>query len=217
MRTALIDERAPTRFALEDVRVSSGIAREIASAYFESSNVPSSLARAAYAQLTLETDRIFAAMTAPDRPDRVRVRFTRCAVPYMSAEELMTSVNVDKLLEVTAAACDLDRTHPLMDCNMGGTFDRFRAVHDLVGHSRLRAGFDRDAEYAVWRFQERFHSGLACRALATELHAKHSVRWTTGESPDHRVVMLDPRLVHRSRLYGSNATRSVRESPVVGD
>jgi hypothetical protein len=30
-------------------------------------------------------------------------------------------------------------------------------------------GFDRNSEFAVWRFQERFHSQLARRAPATEL------------------------------------------------
>lgn len=33
----------------------------------------------------------------------------------------------------------------------------------------------------VDRAQERFHSPLARRALATELHGQQSVRWITGE------------------------------------
>ena len=64
----------------------------------------------------------------------------------------------------------------------------------------------RPALIRLSRFQELFHSPLARRALATELHAKHSVRWTTGELPDHRAVVLDPRLVRDSR--GSGATRT---------
>src|SRR5882724_10199838 len=113
----------------EDLRVEPTIAGEIASAYFETTSVPSPLARAAYAQLTLETDRLFARMTSPDRPDGVRVRFSTCALPYTTAEELIASVKGDGLLEVTAALSDRDRLHPVMDCRVGGAFDRFRAVH----------------------------------------------------------------------------------------
>jgi hypothetical protein len=86
-----------------------------------------------------------------------------------------------------------------MGCEVGGAYDRFRAVHDVLGHGYLSVGFDRDGEYATWRFQERFHSPLARRALATELHAEHSVRWTTGELPEHKTVLLDDRVIARSR------------------
>jgi hypothetical protein len=125
--------------------------------------------------------------------------FTRCAVPYENSNELIASVRTDRLLEVTVAASDRDRLHPAMDCSAGGAFDRFRAVHDILGHAWLNVGFDRHAESATWRFQEQFHSGLARQALATELHAKHSSQWTTGDAPEHRAVLLDPRLVRRSR------------------
>jgi hypothetical protein len=43
---------------------------------------------------------------------------------------------------------------------------------------------------------------LARRALATELHAEHSVRWTTGELPEHKAVLLDERVISRSRANG---------------
>ena len=86
-----------------------------------------------------------------------------------------------------------------MGCEVGGAYDRFRAVHDVLGHGLLQVGFDRDGEFAAWRFQERFHSELARRALATELHGEHSVRWTTGELPEHKAALLDERLILRSR------------------
>jgi hypothetical protein len=86
-----------------------------------------------------------------------------------------------------------------MGCQVGGAYDRFRAVHDVLGHACLGVGFDRDGEYATWRFQELFHSPLARRALATELHAEHSVRWTTGELPEHKAVLLNQRVIARSR------------------
>jgi hypothetical protein len=84
-----------------------------------------------------------------------------------------------------------------MDNERGEDYDRLRAVHDILGHARLQLGFDRDGEFAVWLAQERFHSPLARRALATELHDQHSVRWTTGEEPVPKAVLLDSELLHR--------------------
>jgi hypothetical protein len=85
-----------------------------------------------------------------------------------------------------------------MGNDRGGAYDRFRSVHDVLGHARLRLGFDRDGEFAVWRSQERFHGPLARRALATELHGRHSVLWTTGELAEPKAILLDPRLLRRS-------------------
>jgi hypothetical protein len=172
---------------------------EIAAAHIEASRAGGALALAAYAQLVRESDRLFRLVTETGRPDRVRICFTMCATPYDSASELIGSVRRDRVLEVTAAARERERPHPLMGCEVGGAYDRFRAVHDVLGHGVLQVGFDRDGEFAAWRFQERFHSELARRALATELHGEHSVRWTTGALPEHKAVLLDARLLQRSR------------------
>lgn len=43
---------------------------------------------------------------------------------------------------------------------------------------------------------------FARRALATELHAKHSACWTTGEPPDHKAILVDPQLLQQSRRSG---------------
>jgi hypothetical protein len=120
-------------------------------------------------------------------------------LPYSDADELITSIRCDRMVEIPSAVGERDRTHPLMGCEFGGAYDRFRAVHDVLGHGRLRMGFDRYGEYAAWRYQEQFHSPLARRALATELHGEHSVRWTTGELPEHKAALLDAALVARSR------------------
>jgi hypothetical protein len=111
----------------------------------------------------------------------LRVFSTRCETPYRDAHELITSVTDVQMLEVTTIAADPGRRHPIMGNELGGAYDRFRAVHDILGHARMRLGFDRDGEFAVWLAQERFHTRLARKALATELHGQHSVRWTTGE------------------------------------
>jgi len=189
------------------LQVDPSIATEVAAAYVDRSPVPLGFLRASYAQLTIESDGLFAALTHPRHPDSVRVRFSSREGLYASAAELIASVREERLLEVTVAATDRDRRHPIFDDRAGGAFDRFRAVHDILGHACLGAGFDRHGEYATWRYQELFHSPLARMALATELHAKHSVRWTTGEAPDHRAVPIDLQLLERSRQQGDASTR----------
>lgn len=179
-------------------RVDPGAAREVADAYVDTPSRPGPLVAAAYAQLATESDRLYRRITSPDRPDRVHVAFTTCPTPYADASELIESVRRERVLEVVAAATEPDGGHPLMGCEAGGAYDRFRAVHDVLGHARLQVGFDRDGEFTTWRSQERFHSPLARRALATELHGRHSVRWTTGELAEPKAIVLDPRLLRRS-------------------
>lgn len=41
------------------------------------------------------------------------------------------------------------RRHPLMDSTRGGAYDRFHAVHDILGHAGLGLGFDRNREFAA--------------------------------------------------------------------
>lgn len=173
-------------------------ALEVAAAYVGTPNRPCLLVAAAYAQLVIESDQLLRRLTSPDRPDRVHIVFTTCRTPYVDAHELISSVRHDRLLEVTTIATHRDRHHPLMGNDLGGAYDRFRTVHDVLGHARLRLRFDHDGEFVVWRSQERFHSPLAGRALATELHGQHSVLWTTGEPAEPKAILLDPRLLRRS-------------------
>lgn len=189
-----------------DPRVDPAVAHEVACAYIDAPRRDDPLTAPAYAQLATESDRLFQWVTSPARPDPVRVFFARCPTPYRDAQELIASVVDDRILEVTTVATDPDRRHPLMDSEQGGAFDRFRAVHDVLGHGRLGLGFDRDSEFAVWLAQERFHSALARRALATELHGQHSVRWTTGQVAEPKAILLDPGLLRRSRLMARAQT-----------
>jgi hypothetical protein len=188
-----------------DERVDPLVAHEVAAAYLDTPSRRDPRTAAAYAQLVTESDRLFRWITAPDQPRPVRVAFTTCLMPYRGAGELIQSVTDDRELEVPCVAGDADRRHPLIDTERGGAYDRFRAVHDILGHARLRLGFDRDSEYAVWLGQERFHSPLARRALATELHGRHSVRWTTGELAEPKAVLLDPALLRRTRRHRRSA------------
>jgi hypothetical protein len=188
------------------------VATQIAAAHIEASRVGDDLTRAAYARLVGESDRLFRLVTDRHLSDPIKIFFTTCAVPYDNAAELITSVRRDRMLEVTTAARERDRFHPVMGCEVGGAYDRFRAVHDVLGHGYLQVGFDRDGEFTAWRFQERFHSHLARRALATELHGEHSVRWTTGDLPEHKAVLLDQQLIRRSQA-GLVADRQQSVSP----
>jgi hypothetical protein len=183
-------------------RVDPAAARDVAAAYAATPSSREPLVAAAYARLATESDRLFRHLTAPDRPDRVHIAFTTCPAPYADSRELISSVRHDRRLEVTTVATRHDRHHPLMGNDLGGAYDRFRGVHDVLGHARLRLGFDRDGEYAAWRSQDRFHSPLARWALATELHGQHSVLWTTGQLAQPKAILLDPRLLRRSVAAG---------------
>jgi hypothetical protein len=156
---------------------------------------------AAYDQLEQQSNAIFAQLTDPDHPTNhgLRVEFTCCESPYESDDELIGAVRANGVLEITTSARERDRRHPLMGCDFGGSYDRFRAVHDIVGHVVPRFGFDRDGELAAWLTQERLFKGLARWALATELHAEHSVRWTTGTLSEHKATLIDRDLLNRIR------------------
>ena len=113
------------------------------------------------------------------------------------------------MLEITTSARERDRRHPLLGCDLGGAYDRFRAVHDIVGHVGPCLGFDRDGEFAAWLTQEQLYDGLARWALATELHAEHSVRWTTATLSDHKAALIDRDLLNRVRNAPTTATAVV--------
>lgn len=183
-----------------DRRVEPRLAHEVAAAFLDSPPRHDPLTAAAYARLIKESSSLFERITSPGRPDGVRVFFTTCPQPYDDAGELIASVANERALEMTTVAIDPDRRHPLMDSAQGQAYDRFRAVHDILGHAQLGLGFDRDGEFAAWLIQERFHSPLARRALATELHAHHSVLWTTGQMAASKPVLLDVELIDRSRV-----------------
>lgn len=182
------------------VRVESSIAREVAANFSHARSTPGApLVAAAYAQLQTQTDEMFARLTDRDRARGIRVVFTRSSVPYIGDRELIDAVRDERILEITTAASEPERRHPLLDCRPGGAYDRFRAVHDILGHVGPALGFDRDGEYAAWLRQDRQYHGLARWALATELHAEHSVRWTSGQVAEHKATLLRRDILRRAR------------------
>ena len=147
----------------------------------------------AYRQLQAETDHLFTLLTRGGYHRAVQVMFTRCVQPYESDRELIFAVRTNGTLEITSSAtAGGQRRHPLFDCEFGGAFDRFRAVHDLIGHARCGYRFDLDDECAAWGVQDRLHSRLARSALATELYGVNAACAIIGEAPDLRALLLVP-------------------------
>lgn len=144
----------------------------------------------AYTQLQTETDHLFTILSRDPVSSAARVVFTRCPRPYASDAELIAAVSSGCTLEVTSAATAEGRLHPILGCEFGGAFDRFRAVHDLIGHGWCGYGFAFDSEYAAWRVQDLLHSGLARSALATELYGVNAARSIIGKSPELKALLF---------------------------
>lgn len=161
---------------------------------------------AAYEALQEQSDRFFRVLTDTDCPGAIQVAFTYLTNPYTNDQELIDAVRNERLLEVSAAASCSERLHPLLGCDLGGPYDRFRAVHDILGHVRTGLGFDRNGEYVAWRIQDQQYGGLARLALASELHAEHSVYWTSGTLPEHKACLLRACLIAWARV-GQSASR----------
>jgi hypothetical protein len=195
-------------------QVDPGVAHNIAQWFLDAPALGGGrLVPTAYQELQVQTDRQFAELTAPDGPFGYTVAWTREPLPYSTATELIQSVRATGVLEVTSARVDRDRLHPALDCAAGGAYDRFRAVHDIVGHVMTGYVFDRNAEYSAWLWQTRLYYGLARWAAATELHAEHSVTWTTRQFPEHKAVLLPRRLLRRSSSKHRHGDSSPRPGP----
>ena len=190
-------------------RLDGDVAREVAARFDAATSRPGDPAvQRAYSALEADTNRAFAMLTGGASRAPFRVVFTSCREPYVSDRELIDAVRQTRLLEVVTAAIERDRPHPVLGNEKGGAYDRFRAVHDLVGHVLFGFGFDRNGEFAAWQVQELMYSPTARLALATELHAEHSVRWTTGIVAEHKAVLLPVEVLARARLGAAGAGRS---------
>jgi hypothetical protein len=174
------------------------VATEVGESYLSARDTShEALVVAAYEQLQAETDHLFPAVVCGEAPRPVRIVFTRCPEPYVDDAELIAAVRACAVLEVTTAAVSTERIHPLLGCELGGAFDRFRAIHDLIGHAGTGLGFGLRDELAAWLTQDRLHGSLARRALATELLAINCARWVMGAAPAQKAVLLEPEIVRR--------------------
>jgi hypothetical protein len=179
----------------------------VASAFVAAPSVPSDpTVCAAYAELSDQAGRWLARLTTDHVRRPTRVVYTRCRQPYADARELSESVRSNQVLEIVPAAYERDRRHPLLDPSVGGAHDCLRAVHDIVSHGWLGHLFDRDGEFCAWHVEHRMYTGLARWALATELHAQHSVLWTSGQLAEFKAMLLPLDLLLAS-LRGRARTR----------
>ncbi len=179
------------------VRLDEMRARNVAEAFASTPSAPGDpLVSAAYSALERESDSLFRRLT-DGRPGGFEVVFTECLRPYDCDAEMIVAARETRQLQVVASKLDRERRHPWFSTRFGGSYDRFRAVHDLMGHVGPGLGFDRHGEYEAWLRQARFHSAWARAALATELHGEHSVTWTTGNPPEHKALLLGSALAQR--------------------
>lgn len=189
-------------------------ARQVAAAFAAACSAPDDpLVRSAYSALGDQAERWFRLLTGDSPRDPLRVVFSRRAEPYANASELRQAVQDDRVLEVGSVAHDHDRRHPLLDHSPGGAHDRVRAVHDLVSHGWLGHDFGRDGEFSAWLAEDHLYRGPARWALATELHAHHSVRWTSGEVAPYKAVLLDPGVLAASQQAGRSTARPGLRDP----
>jgi hypothetical protein len=198
----LLPSRSSSRSRHRPFRlVNSEQAHLVAKAFLAAPSVSSvPTVRTAYAELSDQAGMWFARLTTGYARRPVRVVFTRCREPYADAQELSESVRFEQVLEIFSAAYEPDRQHPLLDSSIGGSYDCVRAVHDIVSHGWLRYSFDRHGEFSAWHVEDRIYSGLARWALATELHAQHSVLRTSGQFAEPRATLLHPELLLQSKV-----------------
>lgn len=185
-------------------QVDHGAARRVAAAFAEAPSSPHDpIVRCAYDELRRQSQRLLAALTDPSADAPLQVVFSRHQEPYATAAELAESVRSDGVLEVGSVAYDHDRRHPLLGHGVGGAHDSFRAVHDLVSHAGFGHDFGRDGEFSAWLAEDRIYRGPARWALATELHAQHSVRWTSGDLAPFKAILLDPATLRFSKRHAT--------------
>jgi hypothetical protein len=210
-------EEMPRRVgARVDPGLDAACASQVSATFRDAKSQPGdAMVTAAYSELQRQSDRLFSALTGPS--GAVRVVFTPCAAPYRSDQELIGAVRSTRVLEVTSAVVDGDRRHPRLGGEMGGPYDRFRAVHDLVGHVAFGYGFDQEGEYLAWRAQCPMFSGLARWALATELHGENSVLCETGQMAEHKALLLPPDLLRRSYRGRIAPDTCMRTHPLSSD
>ncbi|MCW2525751.1 MAG: hypothetical protein JWM76_611 [Pseudonocardiales bacterium] len=180
--------------------ISRRVAAEVGEAYLKASSTPADgLVEAAYKSLEVQTDHLFGAFARVAARNLIRIVFTKRPWPYESDYDMIASARGSRILEITTVSVGDEPIHPLFDCAFGGTFDRFRAVHDLVGHVWTGYDFGLQDEFAAWRLQDSLHTGLARLALATELLAINSARFILGVPPQQKAVLLDVGVIARAR------------------
>jgi hypothetical protein len=108
---------------------------------------------------------------------------------YASAEDQADDVRNNKHFQVQSG---LGGDHPLLTVE---EYDRFRAVHDIFGHTGIGGGFDRHGEYEAWLAHMTMYTGLGATAMSSEYHGVNSSMWAGKGTSTGRAVVLPEHLI----------------------
>lgn len=88
----------------------------------------------------------------------------------------------------------------VLDVSVGGTYDRFRAAHDISATPGSDTGSTDTANSPPGQARTAFTSARPGKLSQPSGTREHSVRWTTGTIlADHKAMLLPPRLLRASR------------------
>lgn len=130
--------------------------------------------------------------------------------PYAGAQEMADDLRQNKRLKVFSTsnqskALGVSQYHPVLTDEQN---DRFRAVHDVLGHAAIGRGFDFNGEDAAYYHHGSMFSPEALRAMATETrgqnshYAKAQVEGKSADEsfdPHQRIGFLPDDLLKRAR------------------
>lgn len=134
--------------------------------------------RRSYAALSAETDAQFQYLTAPESQGGLGVTVEyvdRANNPYAlpdgstDLQAMLQDVNKNKHIYVDKTSPG--EGHPILSPEQN---DRFRAVHDVFGHSRALNDFGRHGEEVAFQSHARMYSPEARRALASETRGQNA-------------------------------------------
>jgi hypothetical protein len=122
--------------------------------------------------------------------------------PYAGPAELFADVDRGRIAVMSTASTG---GHPYLS---NADNDLFRAVHDVLGHTATRRGFDRHGEEAAFRAHAACFSPLARRALAVETRGQNAALIVSGAFASQRVALLPDRWI----TLGAVAPRTTAEA-----
>jgi hypothetical protein len=115
--------------------------------------------------------------------------------PYNTAKEQRDDVVETHHLAIASLADYPDAAHPLLDSSRGGSYDKFRAVHDAFGHTAVGADFTRHGEWQAWLHHCSMFTGDARIAASTELTGENSFLVSRHTAAPHKAALLPSNLI----------------------
>jgi len=148
---------------------------------------PADAVRRSYRALARDAARLFGVVVRPRSSGGLGVRVRHVPgedEPYDGAAALCAELRAHRTMALRSIACDAP--HPLLGGAEGGTVDRLRAVHDVLGHAALGVGFDLQSEFATWLQCRTLFSAEARGAAFCELVGAVTTFVVTGVKPELR-------------------------------